>query len=140
MIASSEPVIPNFGHGSTCVRDNHTFCWSWVQQHWSDTLGPALVQQPRGGGGQNGNDNWHDHEYDDDYDEGDLAKAAAVGVVVGAAAQAAYDVPAYWTLSCVPTTVVVNGTTYYQCGTAWYVRIYSGGEVAYTMTSPPPGY
>jgi osmoprotectant transport system permease protein len=26
------------------VRDNHTFCWSWVTQHWSDTLGPALVQ------------------------------------------------------------------------------------------------
>jgi osmoprotectant transport system permease protein len=37
-------VIPNFGRGSNCVRDNHTFCWSWVKQHWSDTLGPALVQ------------------------------------------------------------------------------------------------
>jgi osmoprotectant transport system permease protein len=44
VIAASQPVIPNFGHGSTCVRDNHTFCWSWVQDHWSDTLSPALVQ------------------------------------------------------------------------------------------------
>jgi osmoprotectant transport system permease protein len=44
MIAASQPVIPNFGHGSTCVRNNHTFCWDWVKQHWSDTLGPALVQ------------------------------------------------------------------------------------------------
>jgi osmoprotectant transport system permease protein len=43
-LADSGPVIPNFGHGSTCVRDNHTFCWGWVQQHWGDTLGPALVQ------------------------------------------------------------------------------------------------
>jgi osmoprotectant transport system permease protein len=44
VLADSGPVIPNFGHGSTCVRDNHTFCWGWVQQHWGDTLGPALVQ------------------------------------------------------------------------------------------------
>jgi osmoprotectant transport system permease protein len=39
------PVIPNFGGGtSSCVRDNHTFCWSWVQQNWGDTLGPRLVE------------------------------------------------------------------------------------------------
>ncbi|MGH3438720.1 MAG: ABC transporter permease [Sciscionella sp.] len=36
------PVIPNFG-GSSCTPDQ-TFCWSWVQQHWGDTLAPALVQ------------------------------------------------------------------------------------------------
>ncbi|HKN94933.1 MAG TPA: ABC transporter permease [Thermoleophilaceae bacterium] len=44
VLADSGPVIPNFGRGSNCVRDNHTFCWGWVKQHWSDTLGPALVQ------------------------------------------------------------------------------------------------
>lgn len=44
VIASGGTVIPDFGRGSTCVRENHTFCWSWVKQHWSDTLGPALVQ------------------------------------------------------------------------------------------------
>ena len=43
-VAASAPVIPDFGRGSTCVRENGTFCWSWVSQHWSDTLRPALVQ------------------------------------------------------------------------------------------------
>ena len=38
------PVIPNFGKGDACVTGDHTFCWSWVQQHWDDTLGPALWQ------------------------------------------------------------------------------------------------
>jgi osmoprotectant transport system permease protein len=38
------PVIPNFGHGDSCVTGDHTFCWGWVQDHWGDTLGPALWQ------------------------------------------------------------------------------------------------
>lgn len=42
--AGGGPVIPNFGHASSCLRDNHIFCWSWVEQHWGDTLGPALGQ------------------------------------------------------------------------------------------------
>jgi osmoprotectant transport system permease protein len=37
-------VIPDFGRGSSCVRDNGAFCWDWVSDHWSDTLRPALVQ------------------------------------------------------------------------------------------------
>ena len=44
MTLASGPVIPNFGHGSSCVRGDHSFCWDWVRAHWSDTLGPALVQ------------------------------------------------------------------------------------------------
>ncbi|MGB2711057.1 MAG: ABC transporter permease [Conexibacter sp.] len=40
----AEPVIPDFGRGSTCVRENGTFCWSWVRDHWSDTLQPALIE------------------------------------------------------------------------------------------------
>jgi osmoprotectant transport system permease protein len=43
-ILSAGPVIPEFGKGSSCVRGNNTFCWDWVQSHWHDTLGPALVQ------------------------------------------------------------------------------------------------
>ncbi len=43
-LAASEPVIPDFGRGSDCVRENGTFCWSWVSDHWSDTLQPALLQ------------------------------------------------------------------------------------------------
>jgi osmoprotectant transport system permease protein len=44
MTAGSQPVIPDFGRGSDCVLDNRTFCWDWAKAHWSDTLGPALVQ------------------------------------------------------------------------------------------------
>ncbi|HET6448426.1 MAG TPA: ABC transporter permease [Conexibacter sp.] len=40
----AEPVIPDFGRGSSCVRENGTFCWDWVNDHWDDTLRPALVQ------------------------------------------------------------------------------------------------
>ena len=40
----SGPVIPNFGRGDSCVTGDHTFCWAWVHDHWSDTLGPALWQ------------------------------------------------------------------------------------------------
>ena len=42
--AAAGPVIPDFGRGSSCVRDNGTFCWDWVRDHWGDTLRPALVQ------------------------------------------------------------------------------------------------
>jgi len=40
----SGPVIPNYGHGSSCVTGNHAFCVDWVRAHWHDTLEPALVQ------------------------------------------------------------------------------------------------
>lgn len=43
-VADGGPVIPNFGYGSACLRNNHWFCTSWVQQHWSDTFEPALIQ------------------------------------------------------------------------------------------------
>jgi osmoprotectant transport system permease protein len=41
---ASGPVIPNFGHGTACLRNNHWFCPSWVHEHWGDTLQPALLQ------------------------------------------------------------------------------------------------
>jgi osmoprotectant transport system permease protein len=43
-LAGGGPVIPNFGHGTACLRHNHWFCPSWVSDHWGDTLQPALVQ------------------------------------------------------------------------------------------------
>ena len=43
-MTAAGPVIPNFGQASSCVLENRTFCWGWVRQHWSDTLGPALVE------------------------------------------------------------------------------------------------
>jgi osmoprotectant transport system permease protein len=42
--AQEEPVIPDFGRGSDCVRENRLFCPDWVRDHWDDTLQPALVE------------------------------------------------------------------------------------------------
>jgi osmoprotectant transport system permease protein len=44
VFAQAEPVIPDFGRGSTCVRENGLFCWDWVQDNWSGTLQPALLE------------------------------------------------------------------------------------------------
>jgi osmoprotectant transport system permease protein len=38
----AQTVIPEFGKGSSCVRDNGAFCWDWVQQNWGNTLSPRL--------------------------------------------------------------------------------------------------
>jgi osmoprotectant transport system permease protein len=43
-VLAQAPVIPDFGTGSTCEVENHTFCPGWVADHWSDTLQPALLQ------------------------------------------------------------------------------------------------
>lgn len=37
-------IIPHYHRASACLRDNHWFCPSWVHQHWSDILQPALLQ------------------------------------------------------------------------------------------------
>jgi len=95
-------------------------------------LGP-----PDSGDRQNEYENRQDY-YDRHEDDHDHPIAAAV--VVGAAIGAAATVPEYWTAPCEPVTVVVGGTTYYQCDTAWYVRAYSGGDVTYVMVNPPAGY
>jgi len=39
---SEQPVIPDFGRGDECVRENSGFCWSWVKDNWGDVLWPAL--------------------------------------------------------------------------------------------------
>jgi osmoprotectant transport system permease protein len=38
------PVIPDFGTGSDCVRENRVFCWDWTRDHWGDTFQPAVVE------------------------------------------------------------------------------------------------
>jgi osmoprotectant transport system permease protein len=44
VVAAAGPVIPDFGGGGSCVRDNDLFCWSWFQDNWGDTLQPALIE------------------------------------------------------------------------------------------------
>ncbi|MDX6442244.1 MAG: osmoprotectant transport system permease protein, partial [Gaiellaceae bacterium] len=44
LLFAGGPVIPDFGSGSACERDNGWFCTGWLHAHWGDTLQPALVQ------------------------------------------------------------------------------------------------
>ena len=44
------------------------------------------------------------------------------------------------TLPCTGNVVIVNGASYYQCGTTWYNRGYQGGTVVYMVSGPPPGF
>jgi osmoprotectant transport system permease protein len=41
---SDAPVIPKFGQGSECVRENRAFCWDWVEANWEPVLWPRLVE------------------------------------------------------------------------------------------------
>ena len=41
---SDGPVIPEFGRGSDCVRENRTFCADWVEANWDTLLWPRLVE------------------------------------------------------------------------------------------------
>lgn len=44
LLAGGGPVIPHFAKPSACLLHNGWFCTGWVREHWSDILGPALVQ------------------------------------------------------------------------------------------------
>ena len=44
LLAAGDPVIPDFGQGSSCERANGWLCTDWLHAHWGDTLQPALVQ------------------------------------------------------------------------------------------------
>jgi osmoprotectant transport system permease protein len=43
-VLGAAPVIPSFGQGSACERNNGWFCTDWLHAHWGDTLQPALIQ------------------------------------------------------------------------------------------------
>jgi osmoprotectant transport system permease protein len=44
LLLAGGPVIPDFGQGSSCERNNGWLCTEWLHAHWDDTLQPALVQ------------------------------------------------------------------------------------------------
>lgn len=95
----------------------------------------------------------HGHYYSDgdDWDDGEVAAvaigAALVGGAVGyAAGQSSTEQTVVYTtppasgsggLPCTPNTAVVNGVTYYQCGTTWYTQAYGSNGVMY-MPVPAP--
>lgn len=41
-MSAAEPVIPDFGTVSSCVRDNGLFCVDWFTANWSSVFWPAL--------------------------------------------------------------------------------------------------
>jgi len=45
--AGPQPVIPDFGTVSSCVRDNGLFCVDWFTANFSSVFGPALAQHVR---------------------------------------------------------------------------------------------
>jgi hypothetical protein len=47
---------------------------------------------------------------------------------------------AFHAMTCSMTSVMVQGMTYYGCGSSWYNRSYSGGNVTYVVVNTPPGY
>jgi hypothetical protein len=77
---------------------------------------------------------YHYH-WDDRWGWG-FAAGAASALTIGAVLSASdfADQP------CTPTTVVVEGVTYYRCDSTWYTRAYQGGDVTYVVVGPPPGY
>ncbi len=44
VLAQAQPVIPDFGRGSDCVRNNGTFCWGWFGDNWGKVFQPALLE------------------------------------------------------------------------------------------------
>ena len=35
---SGGPTIPSFGHASSCVQNNGTFCWDWFTENWNSKV------------------------------------------------------------------------------------------------------
>lgn len=75
---------------------------------------------------------------------GTAAVGYAMGKAGGSAAHTASAASSSATqtggLPCKPTTTVVKGVTYYQCGSTWYNQAYGSGGVIYMPVPPPPGY
>jgi hypothetical protein len=77
-------------------------------------------------------DDYHGHYYYGGYPVG-AGLAVATGVAVGTAISAS----AFRAMSCPMTPVVVNGVTFYQCGSTWYQPAYQGGQMTYIVVNRP---
>jgi len=44
LLAQGQPVIPDFGEASDCVRENRFLCPEWVTDNWAGVLQPALLE------------------------------------------------------------------------------------------------
>ena len=81
----------------------------------------------------------HQRHYDWD-DNWGWGRGFAAGAITALTVGAILSATAFANQSCTPTSVIVGGVTYYQCGPNWYTRAYQGGDVNYVVVDPPPGY
>jgi osmoprotectant transport system permease protein len=44
LVFAQEPVIPNFGRGDECIRNNGNFCVNWFFDNFSDRFWPRVVE------------------------------------------------------------------------------------------------
>lgn len=44
LVAQNQPVIPDFGEASDCVKENRLFCTDWVRDNWDGVIQPALLE------------------------------------------------------------------------------------------------
>lgn len=77
-----------------------------------------------GGGYYDHYDDWDDHWHP-------VATAATVAVTAAVVGSIVRSIPP----SC--STVIVNGTSYSQCGNTWYQPQYSGSSVQYVVVNAP---
>ncbi len=75
-----------------------------------------------------------DHDWDNDWDH---PFATAAAVTAGVALTSAVIGSMVYSLPPDCVTVVNNGITYRQCGSAWYQPQYAGTTVQYVVVSPP---
>jgi len=71
------------------------------------------------------------------YDYYDAADWVAAGMVF--AVGATLTASAVQALSCQMSPVVIHGVTYYQCGTTWHQRSFSGGDLSYVAIEARSG-
>jgi hypothetical protein len=100
-------------------------------------------QESRQEYGNNAREDWQ--EYGEDYHGGYYhggyyggypaypTGGVAAGMVIGATMTAA----AFNAQKASCSTLVVNGVSYYQCGSTWYQPSYQGGNVTYIVVNPP---
>jgi hypothetical protein len=75
-------------------------------------------------------------DYADDY-YGSYPVGAGLAVATGVAVGTAITASAFQLMSCPMTPVVVNGVSFYQCGSTWYQPAYQGNSVTYIVVNPP---
>ena len=107
------------GNGNRTINGNGNFSGNTVNRN-VNVNGNGYY----GGGGYYGG--WDDHPF--------AAAAAVTGAAIATAAVVGSVVNA------VPSgcgTVMVNGYSYYQCGSTWYQPQYAGSSVQYVVVNPP---